>query len=192
MKSIYFFLCLLMVSIAGCKEDEPTSGLWDPNATVNIRPVIEHNAQTAHFLKAFKQVAHLSALEIVKQTEGMYFQYEGITYDRGFHALQRDTVQPCLKMYGTDIIDQEGNYHAPFIEGVDCVLIRLFYVGTPREYRDTIAYIPNAVLRAAETRIKAAYAIQDYASCYQVFDSAFVFIPITGQEWQYLKAAHIQ
>lgn len=54
--------------------------------------------------------------------------------------------------------------------------------------RDTLGYIPNRVIRDAETKIKAAFAAGDYDECLRLFNEAYVFTPITGAEWRALKA----
>lgn len=54
--------------------------------------------------------------------------------------------------------------------------------------KDTLGYIPNAVVRKAEADIKAAFNAKDYDKCMRLFREAYVFIPITGPEWRELKA----
>ena len=174
------YILIALLSLIGCNNDN--SGLLDPNATIKIRPGLQLRSAGEH----------LSPIDIVKQTDGMSFQFEDATYGRGFSDAQRDTIDPCLKMWGTDIIDQEGNYHARFIEGSDCVLIRVHNKYTENEWIDTIGYVPNTILQNAQIRIKAAYDNEDYTTCYQVFDSAFVFIPISGEEWRDLKDMNMQ
>ncbi len=176
---VWIFFAIL--AFTGC-NDETTNGLLDPNATIKIRPALVND-----HLSSLRSANHLTGLEIVQLTDGMYFQYDSVTYERGFSPAQRDTVEPCLKMWATDIIDQEGNYHPRFIEATDCVLIRIHNLDQESEWIDTIAYVPNDVLRNAQAIIKPAYDTGDYATCYQAFDSAFVFIPITGAEWRALK-----
>jgi len=204
------FLLVLVLSQFSCKEETTGNGQLDPYAMINIRPSDRVPGQAASsMLKAprYPSTQHLSALEIVLQTTNLEFMYNGTEWGRGFSLPQRDTLSPMLKMWGTDVIDMDGNLGLGFIEAYDCVLQRLFYVkystkdtvlydpiaNYPYEYDydkvlfDTIAYIPNSVLRSAETKIKAAFEKLDYASCYQIFDSAYVFIPITGPEWRALK-----
>ena len=53
----------------------------------------------------------------------------------------------------------------------------------------SIAYIPNATLRTAETAIRAAYEAKDIEACYTAFNTAYTFTPITGAEWRALKSA---
>jgi len=189
MKKI-ILLFLVSVLFASCgKDNTPAStGKWDSNAMINLRP--------AAGTKALGDSMHLSALEIVKQTANLKFinvaVYGNQVVGRGFSEVQRDTVSPMLKMWGTDIIDQEGNYVPDFIEASDCVLQRIFNGDKPNMVIDTIAYIPNSVLRLAESQIKTAYAVKDYTTCYKIFNDAFIFIPITGKEWRALKAQNLQ
>ena len=55
---------------------------------------------------------------------------------------------------------------------------------------DTIAYVPNAQMEAAEPLVRAAYARGDYDECYRILEKAYTFIPITGAQWRKLKAAN--
>jgi hypothetical protein len=57
---------------------------------------------------------------------------------------------------------------------------------------DTIGYIPNSVMRSAETKIKAAYEAGDFESVRTLFFTAFTFTPITGDEWRELKRQGLQ
>jgi hypothetical protein len=133
---------------------------------------------------------YLSPIEVVRQAVGISFQNYALfgnqAVDRGFHALQRDTISdpPCLMMYGTDIITQFGEYEPCFIEGEDCILFRAV-----NNVRDTIAYIPNNTMRTAESQIKIAYDAQDYEEVYRIFNEAFTFLPCTASEWRAIKAA---
>lgn len=133
---------------------------------------------------------YLSPIEVVRQASGISFYNYALFGDqavgRGFHVMQRDTISdpPCLMMYATDIINQEGVYTPEFIEGEDCVLVRLI-----NEKCDTIAYIPNSVMRTAESQIKIAYDAQDHEEVYRIFNEAFTFLPVTGPEWRAIKAA---
>jgi hypothetical protein len=178
------FLVMIFVSLAGCKKED-NKGQLDPNAMVKIRPAVT------------RAEGHLSALEIVQETGNLKFYNRAIYGDQpvgiGFADSQRDLVTPCLKMWGTDIIYQDGSYVPDFIEAEDCVLQRVHNQGQAgQEWIDTIAYIPNAILRSSQVRIKAAYDVGNYTEVYRLFDSTYIFIPITGQEWRALKALGLQ
>lgn len=184
MKKILFLLLTVALFVNCDPKDTPDpKGKLDPNATILIRPAKGVQLRSAN-------PEHLTALQIVEQTKNMLFHshYGDNVYlekphlfGRGFSDPQRDYTIPALKMWGTDIINQNGEYVKDFIEGFDFVL-------TTNEREDTIAYIPNAVLANARNLIKKAYDDENYTRVYQLFDSVFTFIPITGTEWRALKA----
>lgn len=189
----FIILLLSIFLLASCvPEEEPVFRL-DPNATISIKP--DPTAFQTTMLRSTK--GYLSALEIVKQTTVMRFKNEVVfgssDATRGFSDAQRDTISetPCLKMWGTDIIDQFGNYTPEFIEGHDIVLERWSNNSFNSE-KDTIGYIPNAVIFAAKDSIKAALLINDTESVYRIFNNAFTFRPITGAEWLALKMQNLQ
>ena len=181
MKKITFILLALSLAFVGCEKKG--NKRLDPNATILLRPA--KGVQ----LRSSDNPEHLTALEIVQQTVTMIYNNFEIAEDgeirRGFADAQRDYDIPALKMWGTDIIDQIGDYQTEFIGGHDFILVR----GETFETEDTIAYIPNSVIKEARISIKAAYDAGDYAKVYKLFDTAFTFIPITGEEWRALKAA---
>ena len=53
---------------------------------------------------------------------------------------------------------------------------------------DTIGYIPSAVLEKAKADITTAFNAEDYDLCSALFDEAFTFLPITGEQWREKKA----
>ena len=181
MKKITFILLALSLAFVGCEKKG--NKRLDPNATILLRPA--KGVQ----LRSSDNPEHLTALEIVQQTVTMIYNNFEIAEDgeirRGFADAQRDYDIPALKMWGTDIIDQIGDYKTEFINSHDIVLVR----GETFETEDTIAYIPNSVIKEARISIKAAYDAGDYDKVYKLFDTAFTFIPITGAEWRALKAA---
>lgn len=193
MKKLFLFIALAALMV-GCKTEEPVKPFQiDPLATVNIKP--KAGAWNAP-MKVKSTEGHLSALEIVKQTTALQYNYATMgayTWERGFGDLQRDTISeiPQLKMWGSDIIDADGEYIPYFIESVDCILLK-FDLHVSYAPRDTIAYIPNATLRAAETIIKQAYEAKDMELILNTFNTAFTFIPITGAEYKALKAQGLQ
>lgn len=189
MKKVIFFL-LSVFLLTSCQKDEPKIFKLDPEAKISIKPDV--NSFKSGALKIKSSVTHLTALEIVQKTTVMRFRNDAIFGDsdamRGFSESQRDfnPENPCLKMWATDIISVDGEYVPEFIEGKDCVLEAWSSFGNTR-VKDTIAYIPNSVLRKAEADIKAAYAAQNIELIYQIFNEAFTFRPISGEEYRELK-----
>ena len=198
MKKILFFALVAM--LFGCKSsDEPKVFKLDPLATFSIKPASGAWKVNGKYAKSSDSV-HLSALDIVKQTTVLQIYYNNpilnqglIKGERGFDVRQRDTISttPCLKMWATDIISIDGDLVPNFIESKDCILIH-FHEMTPTTKLDTIGYIPNSVIRAAEAAIKTAYADKNVELVYSIFNSAFTFYPITGSEYKALKAQNLQ
>lgn len=192
-------LILLAAAAALVACDKNDNGRLDPNAMISLRQGKAAPASHAAALAGMESRAgeHLSALEIVKQTHTIVFLNKVYYPDseelsRGFADAQRDFVNERLLMWGDDIIREDsGELGTTFIYGEDIVLVRIIdginEVGYPDRVRDTIAYIPNATIRAALEAIETAYARKDYNKIYKLFDQAFTFLPITGPEWQALR-----
>lgn len=194
MKKIYLPLFAFAMMLFSC-DRQVQHFVLDPDATIKLRPDLsgwQITRSDSDSIAAPDTVysPYLSPIEVVRQALGISFYNYALfgnqAVDRGFHAMQRDTISdpPCLMMYGTDIITQLGEYTPEFIEGEDCVLVRVV-----NNERDTIAYIPNNVMRTAESQIKIAYDAQDYEEVYRIFNEAFTFLPVTGPEWRAIKAA---
>ncbi len=189
MKKLFLLLIMATLIVACGDDDKPVEKKWDANKMVLIKPdKTAFNMAT----KASGDEApqHLSALEIVKQGDMIKFlviyynnkKVEKPFYsNRGFSENQKDFTIPALKMWGTDIIDQDGAFVKDFIYGEDVVV-------TNRETGDTLAYIPNQVLREVREPLETAYNEQRYEDVYRMFDEAFTFKPVTGAEWRELKA----
>lgn len=166
-------IALCAVALTSCKDDK--KGGLRTDAMLAIRPAEGVKAEAAN-------PDHLSALEVVKQADGIIATPLG---RRAFASDQRDLVNVKLLMYSGDIVGQFGELAPGWIESRDIVIVRLNWDLT---IKDTISYLPNAVVAKAEKDIKAAYALEDYEACYTLFDQAFRFVPITGEEWRALKA----
>ncbi|OJV39331.1 MAG: hypothetical protein BGO29_07530 [Bacteroidales bacterium 36-12] len=193
MKHLFYFLFAALL-FAGC-EKEPVAKEFkiDPMATINIKPAVNGWQKSPAMRVSSDNPLHLSALEIVKQTtEISLLDSTGVLWGRSFIKEQRDTISepPKLLMWATDVISLDGNLQIGFlgnwIEAIDVIFVH-YNLDTPN-LRDTIAYIPNSVLRNAETAIRDAYEAQDIEACYQLFNDAYTFTPITGAEWRALKA----
>lgn len=178
-----FILLFAVAAFMGCEKEK--DNFLDPNAMIAINPAPDIKAET--------NPKHLSAKEIVEQATILSFWNisEGafMAYEREFGAHQKDFSRHRLLMAGTDVIDEFGKLNLWFIECKDILIEAWYDRGKPEFRKDTIAYIPNAVIRAAEVKIKEAYANKDYKECYRLMDEAFTYTPITAAEWRALKAA---
>jgi hypothetical protein len=176
MKRIFF--AAIIIIIAGCSKEN--KGQLDKNAMISIWP---QGTQT-------KAENHLSNYEIVRQATNLSFyssEWMGVG-TRNFNKDQRDTINVRLLMYGTDIIDQNGLYVKEFVQGYDIVIRRNLTVLPATPVWDTIAYIPNNIISSAKIQIKDAYDRGDFAMVYELFNTAFTFVPCTSTEWRQLKA----
>lgn len=193
MKKVLFLA--IVAILFGCKSNEPATFKLDPNAMISIKPATGAWGVKSTIL-AKSTVIHLSALEIVKQTtEISSIDTIGGIWARSFAKEQRDTSStPKLLMWATDVISFDGNlqtgFLGNFLQAKDVVFVS-YSLSTP-QLRDTIAYIPNATLRAAEIIIKQAYIDKNIELMYSTFNTAYSFIPITGAEWRSLKANNQQ
>lgn len=190
-------LLLIVAAFCACNKDNDTFTV-DPMAKIKLIPDL--NAWNTDALRsAQSDTTHLSAFEIVNQATAIeYYNIGGtidtVRWERGFDNAQRDTLSeiPTLSMWATDIINLDGIYVPNFIESKNCILV---HFDTTKPYgspRDTIAYIPNSVIRAAQIAIKEAYDIKDYVIVYKIFNEAFTFRPITGAEYRALKSTNQQ
>ena len=172
MKQILFLLTIALALLTSCEKDPVTDkGKLDPNAMILIKP--------AKGVQLKATVSGLTATEIVEQTVnikwrsqwGSQYTEEPIEIGRGFADAQRDLSIPALKMWGTDIISQEGELIKTFLYGIDVYLTD--------NNNDTIGYVPQSVINNARTLIETAYNDENYTEVYRLFDEAFTFLPIS-------------
>lgn len=118
----------------------------------------------------------------------------------------RDTVENKITFMGWDVIapEMDSTYTlGPFISSEDIILriaIDSSHIpvspldGDLRSIvdYDTVSYIPNTVMRKNQKVLDSLFNAKDYQSCYQMFDTAYHFIPITGAEWRKLKEEGIE
>lgn len=181
-------LSIIALGLLSCKSDEPTAFQIKATDMISIKPAA--GASNAPMKVKSDNETHLSALDIVKQTSDVALTlYWGELGTRSFIDDQKDTISatPKLLMWATDVIMLDGELQEEWITAVD-VVFRHYPITNSPELTDTIAYIPNATLRAAEIAIRAAYEAKDIEECYRLFNEAYTFTPITGTEWRALKA----
>ena len=216
MKKLLYFLFAIVAFVA-CSSDEPApinKGRLDPSAFVRIEAQkgVKSRAKEstddysaldiARFGMAMEYRSEWSGLEKVKEYQS-----------QKTFLNQRDTISdsPALLMFGTDIINSSGRFNKSFLFARDVVIFGKRYQGKLTTYgdrqsygddfenslgyligkqgvKDTIAYIPNAVMREAQGRIEKAYNEGNYTEVYKLFHETFRFRPITGRKWRELKA----
>ena len=211
------YLLVAAVAFTACSSDEPTpinKGRLDPSAFVRIeaqKGVKSRSKEStddysaldiARFGMAMEYRSEWSGLEKVKEYQS-----------QKTFLNQRDTISdnPALLMFGTDIINSSGRFNKSFLFARDVVIFGLRYQGKLTTYgdrqaedddpekdlgmligkygvKDTIAYIPNAVMREAQGKIEKAFNDGNYTEVYKLFHETFRFRPITGKKWRELKA----
>lgn len=188
MKKLLIVL-LAVLAFACKKEDEPERFMLDPTAMVKIKPGAVAKSDNP---------AHLTPLEIVKKATTLryYNDYLSSGPNRSDCAAPihgKDTISdvPAMLFYGTGVINEDG-FGKPYLVydyiGMEDCVVEIF---RSNHDIDTIAYIPNEVARLAKAEIEAALAAQDTTAVYRVFNDAFKFIPITGEEYRELKRQNL-
>lgn len=173
MKKTLFLLLLAILAGCGKKDIPNVKGKLDPNAMITIKP--------AKGVKLRSTVTGLTALEIVQQARSTKYQSryfddmdvgEMRNVARGFNEeTMKDFNTPALKMLGIDVINAQGEYIRDFTHATDVFITT--------ESGDTIAYVPDAIIRNARVNIEAAYADENYNEVYRLFNEAFTFLPIS-------------
>ena len=170
MKQLIFLLILATLAFACEKEPEPFN--FDPNAMIILR---------GESVTAKGQVTGLTPLEVVENGVNIKWQshYAGNIYygniqqiTSTFADVQKDYEIPALKLWGTSIITQEGEYYKD--------LTYAFNVYITDNNNDTIAHVPDQVIMDARLLIEAAYEAENYEEVYRLFNEAFTFQPIPG------------
>jgi len=175
----------LIVTLISCEQER---GFYlDPTTMLQIKG--EKQMSNASAQRVSENPEHLTHLEIVKRANNIRCYNAALNATTGLGAsigfAGKDTIseEPALLRYATDILHPDGYFIPDLLEAYDMV-IEIFRAN---DDIDTIAYIPNAVLREAERKIRLAFAEQKYDEVFRLFYNAFKFRPITGAEYRELK-----
>ena len=205
MKKLFLLMFAAMTALfISCSKDDNKSS-YDPFRPVPIR--------AAAGTRAYIQGNLLSGKQVVQQTWGMRGKYPDGTATQGakpFTDVMRDTINPAFKLLMQDVLPPSPDRKSHILGDVfitlrDVVFERGLHVegkdtvfcGYAKDYSgtilypnvtDTVAYVPNAQLIAAEPLVRAAFERGDYDECYRILEKAYSFIPITGAQWRKLKA----
>lgn len=181
MKRLFLMALVAMAFVACDKED---GFQYDPMRLVPIRGV-DTPATYAYNARGVKAFAHegqqkkLTAHEIcvIALTSDLQLRCEEWC-GHGFDVRQIDTVNNILSMLIDEVLKDDLTLNYNFIGGNNMVFT---------SWSDTVAYIPNSVLRNATEVIEQLHAQGDYEGLFEVFDNAFRFYPCTGAEYRALK-----
>lgn len=165
---LYLFLFALLFTACDKDETKPTKGKLDPDAMISISPDESFNLKALHIgLTPEEIVRDAYSMNFKTHWDAGVYREEYLTPNRGFPDSYKDFDNNILKFWATDIIKEDGTLLNLFLKGYDYFILN--------EANDTIAYIPNDILRAAETLIEAAYEAGYYDEVYRLFDEAYTY-----------------
>lgn len=168
MKKLFIFL-LCAAAIAGCNKENK----WrNDTLAINVRESLDTRADK-----------HLTPAQIVRKAWVIRWSNgrDALYITRGFTDEQRDTVNNKLLMLSTDVISDIGELKdgdGDFINSQDIRIVDSSDV--------VIAYIPTATVRKVRSSIIDAYNRNDYDEVYDIFNDAFVAVPISQSEYDAL------
>lgn len=185
-KLLYLFVAML--AVVACGGDEITQPISKKKGEIRPFELVRIEAAEGVKLRSAGEDGLLTALEVAKRGDAISGTiwsvrekrfYEGA--ERMFGKDQRDTISehPALLMQSTDILAEDGLQNG-WIKGRDYVILD--------RHNDTIAYLPNDILRKAEQEIYKAYSDSNFTEVYRIFNDGFKFKPINGKMWRELKS----
>jgi hypothetical protein len=168
MKKLFIFLLCAATIVACDKEDKWRNG----TLAINVRENVTTKADE-----------HLTPAQIVRKAWVIRWSNgrDALYITRGFTDEQRDTVNNKLLMLSTDVISDIGELKdgdGDFINSQDIRIVDSTDV--------VIAYIPTTVVRKVRSSIIDAYNRNDYDEVYDIFNDAFVAVPISQSEYDAL------
>lgn len=165
------FLLIMVATLVACEKEEPFK--LDPDAMILLRGDENTTKSLVNGLTPLQIVENGVNIKIQSHYAGniYYEDLQEITYT--FAETQKDFSIPALKMWGTSIISQEGEYYKDFTHG--------FNVYITDNNNDTIAQVPDEVIINAKLLIEAAFEAEDYEEVYRIFNDAFTFQPFTNK-----------
>ena len=171
MRRFLILLCLVAVStaFASCGKVNKWS---ERTIDINVRENVTTKADE-----------HLTPAQIVRKAWVIVWSNgrNARNITRGFNEEQRDTVNNKLLMLSTDVISDIGELKdgdGDFINSQDIRIVDSTDV--------VIAYIPTTAVRKVRSSIIDAYNRNDYDEVYDIFNDAFVAVPISQSEYDAL------
>lgn len=177
MKKLLFFITIAFLAFSCSKED--VAKKFDTTKTINVR--------------AFKTLKSYSTSEIVKTVDCYSWQYDRTPTERytprGFLFDQdKDTINNIIKLRH-ELLFMDDKIYDMFVNGYNFVFVRRIWNEKHNDVIrvDTIAYIPNSMLKKARAIIEDNHAKGNYEACYAAMDTCYKFVPTTNLEYRELK-----
>lgn len=205
MKNLFYLvLALFAIGIFACNEKDdpkPQSDKFDMSAMVKINPYKKGG------IKSTTMSYDDSVKFIAKYTRRLYLLSKQDNDNVGIMSIsedQRDSVNHRILWYGSNVVYETTSWGdttlhlGGFIVDYYNLVFTVSYNTLSNEVihpdsalgdywrLDTVAYIPNSVVYKARELITEAFEKKDYKRCYELFDSAYVFIPTTGEKYRAL------
>lgn len=182
MKKILLITMLLASALACQKQDNESDvkipAVLDSNAklSINLRNPVPVKAYTAK-----DSAVLLSVIKNAYETQGACLDlYMGKTVYRGINDEFRDTVNMRFLFWGTDVIFSKSELGRLASNLVNVIFINIS--------QDTVAYVPNALIKSIHKRIKVAFSEKNYDECYRIFDTEYIAYPCTGEQYRKMIA----
>lgn len=167
MKKILFVLVMAIAFVA-CDKDPEIAPEIGKNEYVLIKPDASFQLKATYPGLTPEEIVRdaFSLTWTTHWSDYQYFDTPG-SMNRGFPDIYKDYENNILKFLSIDIIADNGDLMPTFIKGWDFFILN--------EANDTLAYIPNEVIRAAEIEIYEAYQAGDNTEVYRLFDEAYTY-----------------
>ena len=174
MKKTILLLVLVGVALAACKKDNDEPYQFKSTEMVYLNGIEQPK---------FKSTATQHSLYEIVRNETVVLKYAKGSDDgwtRFFTTEMRDTINNRFMFASTDILTDDGRLLYDFIGS--CNFHLMF------EHGDTCGYIPQSVIDNARVQIESLYEQEKYDEIYELFHTAFVFYPCTGEEYKQIVA----
>lgn len=163
-----FFLFALTALFTACEKDGDDNPIVGENAYILIKPDASFYLKTIYNgLTPEEIVRDAFCLKWTTHWGDFHFFENPTGVERGIPDIYKDYDNNIIKFLSIDIITDNGDLLPTFIKGWDFFILD--------EAGDTLAYIPNDVIRAAEINITTAYEAGDIDEVYRLFDEAYVY-----------------
>lgn len=168
----FILLSIIFILLISCdNKDTPPiqKGKPDPNALIVIKPAKQTKTMTTGLSN--RDIVELAdAIHYTSHYSNNKYEKDSRTFGRAFNDDMKDIDKLELKMLGIDVISAEGDYYRDLTYAYDVYLVTYD--------NDTIGYVPDALIEEARIKIEAAFKDSDFDTIYDLFNTAFKFLPI--------------
>lgn len=194
MKKILCILGIIAITLACNKRDDNKDDtiLLDSNATLSVNlntNIVKSRAYSKEDSSLLKNIIKTA----YEQSMYDFSLYKKDTY-LSINDKFRDTTNLRFLFWGIAVIVPAYGTLETQLGCLGSTSVNILFIkngNTPLQ-ADTIAYIPNAIVKSIHKRIKTAFNAKDYKECYRIFDSEYIAYPCTGEQYRKLVADGIE